>query len=77
MSYRRHSGRSLDPRWMTARFASTCQCGEPIKAGDRIFYYPIGRKAVCESCGKQGQRDLNAEISMELTGGRSDCAFDY
>lgn len=33
-----------DPREMTARFASTCrESGKPIKKGDPIIYWPIGK----------------------------------
>lgn len=35
-----------DPREMTARFDSTCaESGELIRKGDKIIYYPNGRKA--------------------------------
>ena len=45
---------ALDPRWITARFASDCSnsaCRKPIRKGARIFYFPNGKKAVCEECG--------------------------
>lgn len=39
------------PRWITARFDSTCaECGEPMHKGDLIAYYRGSRRAVCRSC---------------------------
>lgn len=78
MGYRnRNRYASRDPYWLDARFASVCSCGQKIRKGDQIYYYPNGRTAVCEKCGEQGERDMNAERSMELSGGRSDCMFDW
>jgi transposase len=64
----RRSTRSYDPFWMNAKFSSKCSCGKQISKGDKIYYYPNGRTAVCESCGKQGERDLRAEMSMDSYG---------
>lgn len=38
---------SKDPYWTTARFdrPSANRNGQPIKKGDRIFYYPNGRQS--------------------------------
>lgn len=36
---------SQDPYWMTARFDSTSADGQPIRKGDRIFYFPRTRSA--------------------------------
>lgn len=57
MSYRRYYSR--DPYWLNAKFASVCACGKAIKNGDRIFYYPSCRKAVCEVCGRKGQAEID------------------
>lgn len=39
------------PRWITARFDSTCaECSEPMHKGDLIAYYKGSRRAVCRSC---------------------------
>ena len=51
-----------DPYWLNARFASVCSCGKAIKKGDRIFYYPNEKKAVCEDpCGLEGAAYLQAD----------------
>ena len=52
-----------DPYWLNAKYAGKCgECGEGIKPGDRIFYYPPhwGEPAtvLCESCGARGAADL-------------------
>jgi predicted SprT family Zn-dependent metalloprotease len=57
MRYGRHYSR--DPYWTTARFDSACSCGTKIKKGDRIFYYPNGKTAVCEHCGAKGQAEID------------------
>ena len=52
-----------DPRWIEARFSSTCpKCGRGIREGDRIFYYPSDKKAYCDGddCGSQMSRDFSA-----------------
>ena len=70
---KKHTNR--DPYWTTAKFNSTCACGKAVKQGDRIFYYPSQKKAVCETCGEEGASALRAEIAYERYG--SDCAMDY
>lgn len=74
MSYRNRRYVSADPYWLNARFASTCTCGKRIQKGDRIFYYPKTKTAVCETCGQKGARDLAAEMSMDRYG--TDCGYD-
>jgi hypothetical protein len=56
-----------DPYWLTARFNSDCaKCHKHIKKGDRIFYYPNGRKAYCEDpCGKEASADFEAAAQDE------------
>ena len=42
-----------DPYWLNARFASKCaKCSKVISRGERVFYYPLGKKAYCETCGQ-------------------------
>lgn len=47
-----------DPRWIAARYPTRCHCGEEIKRGDRAYYYPRGKKVVCEKCGLMGEMAL-------------------
>lgn len=58
----RYSG---DPRWIKARFTSRCSrkcCHREIKKGDDAFYYPNGKKILCDAdeCGGQASRDFAA-----------------
>lgn len=57
---------ALDPRWITAKFASDCSdCRKPITRGSRIFYYPNGKKALCETCGTPASAKFQAEAQDE------------
>lgn len=50
------------PLWISAKFASECpQCHVAILKGNRILYFPSHRHAICESCGRQYERDLAAD----------------
>ncbi len=52
---------SNDPKWLVAKFNSKCsECGEKIKAGDRIFYYPIGKQVLSGKCAERASADFNA-----------------
>ena len=77
--YSKYSAKySADPFWMVAKFNSTCSCGKAINKGEKIYYYPKGRVAVCaDPCGRKGENDLLADKSMEISGGMSDCMYDY
>jgi len=67
--------RNMDPYWLEARFASECTCGAQIKKGDKIFYYPRGKMAVCEACGDLAEDENRLEQSMDRFG--TDCMYDY
>lgn len=59
----RRYGRGGDPYWTTARFDSDCAgCKRRIKRGERIFYYPNGRKAYCgaDACGQACSAEFSA-----------------
>ena len=56
---------SRDPYWLNARFASQCQCGKPIAKGERIFYYPSTRAALCPSCSDQAAGEFAAAAADE------------
>jgi hypothetical protein len=51
---------SGDPYWLNARFTSKCSCGASIRKGDRIFYYPKSKKALCTSCGERESAKFDA-----------------
>jgi hypothetical protein len=60
MSYR-NSGRGRDPYWTTAKFPGVCaKTGEPIKVGERIFYYPRTRKVFAGEAAEAAARDFEA-----------------
>jgi hypothetical protein len=51
---------SKDPYWTVARFPSKCaKCGDEIKAGAKIFYYPATRSVYCEKPGCGGAADAD------------------
>lgn len=57
-----------DPYWLDARFASACACGNPdhhIRKGDRIFYYPKGKKAFVGPCADANARDFESCVADE------------
>ena len=47
-----------DPRWLTAKYASTCACGKCINPGDEIMWFPRQRVAECETCGLMTQAHI-------------------
>ena len=59
---------SRDPYWTTARFVGHCRvCGQPIKKGERIFYYPNSKRASCggDGCGHKEHREFMALAADE------------
>ena len=52
--------RDNSPRWITARFNSTCACGASLNRGDRIQYDPIARTAKCAACGDPESANVKA-----------------
>lgn len=56
---------ALDPRWITARFDSKCQCGKAIRRGTRIFYYPNGKTALCADCSQKASAEFSAAAADE------------
>jgi hypothetical protein len=55
-----------DPRWITARFHSACQCETVIAPGDRAFYWPRGKRLECAQCGDASERRFVAEVQDEV-----------
>ena len=62
--YNRYKG---DPYWTQARYNSTCGCGHEVFTRQNIYYYPKQRKALCEECGKQAEREFIAMAQDEYT----------
>lgn len=61
---------SRDPRWIKAKFESQCsrrECQCTIKRGEDAFYYPNGRKILCQKdeCGGQASREFSAAAADE------------
>ncbi len=60
-----HKTYSRDPYWTDARFGSVCKCGQVINKGDRIFYYPATKTALCTKCSEQASREFAAAVQDE------------
>lgn len=57
---------SRDPRWLDARFAGKCAgCGAAFRKGDRIFYFPIGKRAVSGECAERAAAEFRAMVADE------------
>jgi rRNA maturation endonuclease Nob1 len=56
-----------DPKIMKARFNSTCRgCNSQIKKGETLYYWPIGKKAYCATCGDPYYRDFIESAQDEM-----------
>ena len=52
---------SYDPYWTSAKWLSRCKkCSAEIPKGGMLFYYPKDRYVLCQACGAQPSRDLEA-----------------
>lgn len=40
-----------DPRIITAKFGKCVNCHKEVK-GQKVYYWPSGKKVYCESCGE-------------------------
>lgn len=49
-----------DPYWTSAKFDSVAEDGTPVKRGDRIFFYPIGRKVLVGAQAEAAAADFQA-----------------
>ena len=59
-----------DPHWMTARYPGKCDaagCSDPIKKGDKIFYYPSSKKAYVGTHAEANARDFSSAAQDEDT----------
>lgn len=52
--------RGRDPYWTTAKFSSTDANGNPVKKGDRIFYYPNTRTVLTGEAAEASAADFEA-----------------
>lgn len=55
----------MDPYWLTARFPSLCSCAKPIAKGERIFYYPKGKTALCPQCSETASSEFQNAVQDE------------
>jgi hypothetical protein len=56
--------RNSAPYWITTKFGGKCgRCGLGIKKGEDALYFPADKRLLCarDCCGKQQQRDMDAE----------------
>jgi len=60
-----HTRYAGDPYWTTVRFNSTCHCGQPIRKGDRGFYYPKGKVMNCSKCSDKASSEFTAAAQDE------------
>lgn len=60
-----------DPYWLRNRYGFVCSCGAPIEPGNRAFYYPNGKKMLCEKCGDKADAQFAAAKQDEafMSGG--------
>ena len=56
-----------DPYWTTARFNSTDKNGNPVKKGDRIFYYPRCKTVLTGDAAEKASADFNCAAADEET----------
>ena len=60
-----------DPFWLKARYAGHCdRCSQPIRKGDRAFFYPRTRTILCagQDCGEEASRDFQTAAEAEAFG---------
>lgn len=57
-----------DPFPIIAKFDSNCSCcKEPIKKGDKIYFYPIGKKVECWGCSQTTRELMIDERISDMT----------
>ena len=54
-----------DPLWIIAKFNSKCSCGNTIKRGETIFYYPATKTALCTECGESAALQFMSDACDE------------
>jgi hypothetical protein len=66
--------RGGDPYWLRVKYSCQCsddKCKAPIPKGDQGFYYPNGRKMLCQECGKKAEQDFSQHAfdEAQMNGG--------
>lgn len=56
---------SSDPRWIVARYAGTDVKGNKFAKGDRVFFYPNGKRIYAGAAADDAARDFEAARSDE------------
>jgi hypothetical protein len=55
-----------DPYWLTARYDGTCsKCGERFRRGERVFWFPNGKRAYYGECANAEARTFAAAATAE------------
>ena len=52
---------SNDPRWIEAKFDSKDITGNPVKRGDRVFYYPLTKTLLSGEEAERASRNFEAD----------------
>lgn len=66
----------LDPCEITARFPSTCaESGKPIKKGERILYYPNGKKVFLIGHAPKQEADFRSFQSLAFEEDNGYCEY--
>lgn len=56
-----------DPKIIKAKFSCKCKgCSAQIKKGELLYYWPIGKKAYCATCGEPYYRDFISSAQDEM-----------
>lgn len=77
------SSYSRDPFWLTTKYSGECkQCHRPIARGEKAFYYPIGKRLLCDGpCGQAASADFEMgkadEDFMNRAGSRKTADGEY
>jgi hypothetical protein len=54
-----------DPRFITAKYAGVDSKGQAFAKGERVFYYPNGKRIIAGEAGKQAALDFEAQRQDE------------
>ena len=52
---------SSEPRWIRARYAGRCSCGQRVQPGDNAYYYPEEKRLKCRACGREAELKITAD----------------